>query len=249
MTNLVVDIGNSFIKIAVFDQDDIVFSDHSTTLKEEKLHQIKEEFKVKNLIISSVKKDIAFDESDLKKHFNYIRFDCFTPTPVKNKYKSPETLGLDRLAAVVGAKHIFPSQQVLVIDAGTCITYDTINEEGEYYGGSISPGIKMRFEAMHQFTSKLPLVNFEENFDKAFGDNSKDAISSGAINGVLFEVEGFIYQQVKKHPQSKIILCGGDSAFFDSRFKSSIFAHLILHEPNLVLIGLNTVFNYQHDHK
>ena len=249
MTNLVVDIGNSFTKIAVFDQDHIVFSDHLSTLDQVKLHQIKEDFKVKNLIISSVKKEIAFDEADLKKHFNYIRFDYLTSTPVKNKYKSPETLGLDRLAAVIGAKHIFKAQQVLIIDAGTCITYDAINDAGEYYGGSISPGIKMRFEAMHHFTSKLPLVNFDQSFNKAFGDNSKDSISSGAVNGILFEAEGFIHQQLKKHPQSKIILCGGDSAFFDSRFKSSIFAHLILHEPNLVLIGLNTVFNYQHDHK
>jgi len=249
MTNLVVDIGNFLTKIAVFNQDNIIFSDQLSTLNQEELIQIKENYQVENLILSSVKQEIAIDEEALKHEFNYIRFNSFTATPVVNKYASPETLGLDRLAAVIGAKYLFPSQPILVIDAGTCITYDTLNELGEYHGGSISPGIHMRFEAMHHFTSKLPLVAFDKNFNKTYGDNSKDAISSGALNGVLYEAEGFITAQLKLHPETKIILCGGDAAFFVSRFKNSIFAHLILHEPNLVLIGLNTVVNYQHDHK
>ncbi len=249
MTNLVVDIGNSSIKIAVFHQDTLIFSELLSTLNQENLYQLKETHQVENLIISSVKKEIIFDEEALKERFKYIRFNGFTNTTIINKYTSPATLGLDRLAAVVGAKHLFPLQHVLVIDAGTCITFDTLNENGEYFGGSISPGINMRFEAMHHFTSKLPLVAFDANFSKKFGDNSNDAISSGALNGVLYEVEGFILAQLNLYPQTKIILCGGDSGFFDSRFKNSIFAHLILHEPNLVLIGLNTVVNYQHDHK
>ncbi|MDA9554691.1 type III pantothenate kinase [Pelobium sp.] len=248
MTNLVVDIGNSFVKIAVFNQDKKVFSDQLSTLKLELLLQLKSAYNVQHLIISSVREGIIVDEEEVKQHFGYIRFNQSTPTPLQNKYQSPQTLGLDRLAAVVGAQKLFPAQNVFVIDAGTCITYDAVNEKGEYFGGSISPGIKMRFEAMHQFTSKLPLVNFDKDFNKTYGANSKEAISSGAINGVLFEVEGFIQQQLKTNPKTKIILCGGDSAFFDSRFKNSIFAHLISHEPDLVLIGLNTVINYQHDH-
>lgn len=249
MTNLVVDIGNYLTKIAVFKQDNIVFSDQRSALSLEDLFQIKEKYEVENLIISSVKQEITINEEALKQQFNYTRFNSFTVTPVVNKYLSPKTLGLDRLAAVIGANYLFPTQPVLVLDAGTCITYDTLDELGEYHGGSISPGIHMRFEAMHHFTSKLPLVAFDQDFKKTYGDNSKDAISSGALNGVLYEAEGFITGQLKSHPKTKLIFCGGDAAFFVSRFKNSIFAHLILHEPNLVLIGLNTVVNYQHDLK
>jgi type III pantothenate kinase len=249
MTNLVIDVGNTFIKVAVFNQDKIIFSDQSSALSQNTIYQIKEKYQPQNLIISSVRENLGMDIKALESDFNYIIFNQSISTPIQNNYQSKATLGLDRLAAVVGAQHLYPKQHVLVIDAGTCITYDVVNDKGEYYGGSISAGIEMRFTAMHQFTSKLPLVNFDENFDENYGSNTPNAIRSGVINGVVFEVEGFINQQLGQHPKTKIILCGGNSAFFDSRFKNSIFAHLILHEPNLVLIGLNTVVNYQHDHK
>lgn len=249
MTNLVIDIGNTLTKVAVFNQDKIVFYDQSSALSQNIIYQIKEKYQPQNLILSSVKEVLDLNMKALKNDFNYIRFDQFSSTPIQNNYKSKATLGLDRLAAIIGAQHIYPKQNVLVIDAGTCLTYDVINDNGEYYGGSISAGIEMRFKAIHQFTSKLPLVIFDENFDENYGSDTSNAMSSGVINGVLFEVKGFIEQQLKKNPGTKIILCGGNSMFFDSRFKNSIFAHLILHEPNLVLIGLNTVVNYQHDHK
>ncbi len=249
MINLVVDIGNSSTKIAVFNQDERIFSDQSPVLAIDSILQLKERYGVENLIICSVKEDIFLDEAHLKRDFNYIRFGRTTAIPINNKYQSPETLGLDRLAAVIGAYHLFPEQQIMVLDAGTCITYDVLNEKAEYHGGSISPGIKMRFEAMYHFTAKLPLVQFSGNYHATYGENSEDAIKSGAINGVSYEAEGFINSQLKSNPNTKIILCGGDAAFFDTRFKNSIFAHLILHEPHLVLIGLNTVVNHQHDIK
>lgn len=249
MTNLVIDIGNTLTKVAVFNQDEIIFSDQSSGLSQNIVYQIKEKHQPQNLIISTVREDLELNVEALKNDFNYIRFDQQSETPIKNYYKSKATLGLDRLAAVIGAQKIYPNQSVLVIDAGTCITYDVINDKGEYYGGSISAGIEMRFKAMHQFTSKLPLVVFDESFEESFGSDTPSAIGSGVINGVVYEVEGFINQQLKTNPNTKIILCGGNSAFFESRFKNSIFAHLILHEPNLVLIGLNTVVNYQHDLK
>ena len=249
MANLVIDIGNTFIKVAVFNQDKIIFSDQSSALSQSIIYQIKEKHHPQNLIISSVKEDLDLNIEELKKDFNYIRFDQFSLTPIQNNYKSKATLGLDRLAATIGAQHLYPNQNVMVIDAGTCITYDVINDKGEYNGGSISAGLEMRFKALHQFTSKLPLISFDKSFNENYGSNTPNSISSGVINGVLFEVEGFIQQQLKYSQNTKIILCGGNSAFFDSRFKNSIFAHLILHEPNLVLIGLNTVVNYHHDHK
>lgn len=249
MINLVVDIGNSATKIAVFSENEILFTDKSSDYSVSDFQQLKEKFQVNNLMISSVKKDISLDEDILKQDFNYIRFSHTSALPIRNDYQSPNTLGLDRLAAVIGAYQLFPNQAVLVIDAGTCITYENLDENGTYLGGSISPGLKMRLDAMHHFTSKLPQVNFEEDFNKDFGKNTQEAMLSGVLNGIAYEAEGFIKQQLKEKEGLKIILCGGDAAFFDSRFKNSIFAHSILHEPNLVLIGLNTVVNYQHDIK
>ena len=249
MINLTVDIGNSAIKIAVFENNDLIFTENLSSINQAYLYQIQHKYKVSSLIISSVKKEIDFDEEELSKHFNYTRLSSNTAIPIKNEYKSKETLGLDRLAAVIGSHQRFPCNNVLIIDAGTCITYDFKDKKGTYFGGSISPGIQMRFDAMHHFTSKLPLVKFDENFGKTYGETSEEAINSGVTNGILYEAKGFIETQLALEPDTKIILCGGNASFFDSRFKNSIFAHLVLHEPNLVLIGLNTIVNYQHDHK
>jgi type III pantothenate kinase len=249
MINLVVDIGNSATKIAIFDQDNIILSDKTVDYYDNDFQKLKEKYQIENLIISSVKKDIGLDEEFLKSNFNYIKFNYSVLTPIDNQYESPKTLGLDRLAAVIGANKIYPNKKVLVIDAGTCITYDVISEKAVYYGGSISPGINMRFEAMHHFTSKLPLVNFDSDYKGAYGKNTNEAMLSGVINGLIHELEGFMKQELNQNKGTRIILCGGHAAFFDSRFKNSIFAHLILYEPNLVLIGLNTVVNYQHDFK
>jgi type III pantothenate kinase len=246
MPNLVIDAGNSTVKLAVFKQDEIIFSTTEETINQESIEAITNQYQCKNIILSSVRDGLAINEAELALNFNYHRFSNHSIIPIKNNYLSPKTLGLDRLAAVIGANQIYKNKDVLVIDAGTCITYDMIGEEGIYYGGSISAGINMRFKAMHQFTSKLPLVPFDKSFDKSFGQNSSEAILSGVLNGVWFEAKGFL--EAHQTNNFKVILCGGDAPFFDTRFKNSIFAHLILHEPNLVLIGLNTVVKYQHDH-
>lgn len=249
MPNLVIDIGNSFTKLAVFDQNEIVYSYTAPAITTDFVSQLIKSKKINNGIVSSVKAELGFDEAVIASQINYIKFDKHTKIPIKNKYQTPESLGLDRLAVVIAANYLYPEQAVLVIDAGTCITYDSVDAAANYYGGSISPGIKMRFDAMHHFTSKLPQLSFDPNFEGDFGRNSKEAISSGAINGCLYEAEGFIKTFLNTYKHGKIILSGGDSAFFDTKFKNSIFANLILHEPNLVLIGLNTVVNYQHDLK
>jgi type III pantothenate kinase len=249
MPNLVIDIGNSSVKLAVFDANNIVYTHSLQAITTDFVAQLISTKSVNHLIVSSVKGDFGFNEEIISSKVNYIQFNAQTKVPINNRYQTPETLGLDRLAGVIGANYLYPNQAVLTIDAGTCITYDSITANGEYYGGSISPGIKMRFDAMHHFTSKLPLVNFDGKFNETFGTNSKTAISSGAINGSVYEAEGFIKVFLNSNPTGKVILSGGDSAFFDTKFKNSIFANLILHEPNLVLIGLNTVVNYQHDLK
>lgn len=249
MADLVIDIGNSLVKLAVFEGDHLVLNQTTPAITSDFLIELIQSKKIENLIVSSVKNDLGFNEDVIAQKVNYIKFNSTTKIPVKNKYQSPDTLGLDRLAGIVGANFLFPKQAVLVIDAGTCITYDSINAEAEYFGGSISPGIKMRFDAMHHFTSKLPQLSFDGNFSESYGKTTAEAISSGAINGSIYEVTGFINAFLDVHKAGKIILCGGVSSFFDTKFKNSIFANLILHEPNLVLIGLHTVVNYQHDLK
>ena len=245
MPNLVIDAGNSAVKLAVFNEDEIVYSVTEESIHQQNIVDIANMHQCKNIILSSVRESLNIKEAELSQNFNYHRFSSDSIIPINNYYKSPQTLGLDRLAAVIGANQIFKNQNVLVIDAGTCITYDMIDEDGNYYGGSIAAGINMRFKAMHQFTSKLPLVQFDKNFEENYGNNSSDAIQSGVLNGVWFEAKGFL--ETHQTNNYKVILCGGDATFFDTRFKNSIFAHLILHEPNLVLIGLNTVVKYQHD--
>ncbi len=251
MTNLVIDIGNTFAKISVFINDSIVFVSQEKEVNNQSVSGIIHQYKVQNVIISSVKKqdNLFFNHfKDLK----IFHFNNQLPIPIKNGYATPATLGADRLAGVIGAKKIFPDNAVLVIDAGTCITYDFIDEAGLYAGGSISPGLNMRFKAMHHFTGKLPEIAVNEavnTFENVYGINTQESLISGVVNGLLFEAEGFISKYNHQQSNLRVILCGGDSTFFDTRLKNSIFAHQILLEPNLVMIGLNTVVNYQHDKK
>jgi type III pantothenate kinase len=156
------------------------------------------------------------------------------PLPITIQYDTPHTLGVDRIAGACGAKQLFPDVHTLVIDAGTCVTYDFTDSQGIYYGGGISPGLRMRFEALHTFTAKLPLV--EPGQAPLIGTNTETSIQSGVVNGMLAEMDGIIRQYQEKYPLLQVILCGGDGSFFENRLKASIFA-----SPDLVLIGLNSV--------
>lgn len=252
MTNLIVDIGNTLTKAAVFKNDASVFVMQQEFFSDKDFICLIKEYQVKNVIVSSVREYSHEVNINELRGINFYRFNHTLPIPVVNQYESPETLGADRLAGVIGAKKIFPDDEVLVIDAGTCITYDYINRENHYYGGSISPGLNMRLKAMHHFTQKLPEIPLEPSvlaFKSFYGKNTREALISGSVNGLLFEIEGYIHKYSSQNTKLKIILCGGDAAFFDTRLKNSIFANQILLEPNLVMIGLNTVVNYQHDKK
>ncbi|MGL4492132.1 MAG: type III pantothenate kinase, partial [Tannerellaceae bacterium] len=153
-------------------------------------------------------------------------------------YKTPNTLGRDRLAAVVGAHSIKPGHNLLVIDAGTAITYEFLNAEGCYMGGNISPGMKTRFKALNYYTQKLPLLN-EDGDTPDLGDSTETAIRSGVVNGVVFEIDGYINSLRSKYSDLFVFLTGGHSFYFERRLKNSIFADI-----NLVLIGLNTILDY-----
>ena len=240
MAHLVIDIGNSRTKLAVFQGVSLLVSEKVQKLDINILDQYLKNSEITHSIISSVNDEITVLEDFLKEKTKYIRFSALLQTGIKNKYKSPATLGLDRLAGILGAKSLFPDRNCLVIDAGTCITYDAIDKDGIYEGGSISPGLKMRLKAMHNFTGRLPEVELID-YEDWQGYDTKSAMLSGVVNGGIEEVKGFIEIYNSKYSELQVLLCGGDSIFFDYRLKNSIFAHALKTEPNLVLIGLNEV--------
>ena len=234
---LVIDIGNTNIKLALFDDKRAIkFSNiYNCNLKE--IQAFVDKVVVKSSIISSVR-DLNSDILRIASYFNAIIFSYETPVPIINNYKSPDTLGNDRLAAVVGAAFLYPEKDILVFDAGTCLTIDFINFKNEYIGGRISPGIQMRFKALNTFTDKLPLIYKEKN-SNIIGKDTNSSIISGVQMGILAEVELIISEYKLQNPDIICIVTGGDCFFFEKALKNSIFAN-----PNLVLIGLNEILDY-----
>ncbi len=235
---LILDFGNTFRKIALFKGKDIVDQSLLDEFSNSHIEKFIGDRKVSSSIISSVINYPKSLKTFLQNKYNLIELDAKTHVPVINKYIRPETLGKDRLAAIVGAYSLFPKKNVLVIDAGTCITYDILNSDNEYLGGSISPGIEMRFKSLHNFTDKLPLLELK-NFAKLIGDDTETSILSGVINGVLAETSGIIKKYNEIYNDLNIILCGGDCNFFDKTLKNSIFA-----VPKIVLLGLNEILDF-----
>ncbi len=243
--NLIADIGNSFTKLAVFNDNFIiekrVFENENDKNIQEKIALIKLKYPgLERVILSTVKNTDEELQKLIKKLFrNYIFFNDKTPVPIKNLYKTPETLGKDRLAGVIAANNIFPKSNVLVFDAGTALTVDFINDKSEYLGGSIAPGLKMRFKALNKFTDKLPEADTESDFENIYGNDTINAIRSGVQNGIIYEIEGHINKFSKEYSDLKVTFTGGDTFFFERKIKKQIFA-----EPNLILIGLNIILKY-----
>jgi type III pantothenate kinase len=234
--NLVVDYGNSAAKVGIFDHQNLL--EKLVLRSPEELRSYLTQSTATNVLVSSVKEDadeILSWTTQAKKKF---KLDHQLPLPIANRYKTPNTLGVDRLAGVCGAQQLFPFQHCLVIDAGTCITYDFIDKDGNFLGGGISPGLAMRFKAVHTFTAKLPLISAKADVP-LIGDSTETCIQSGVINGMVEEITGIIDRYRKKYEGLRVILCGGDSLFFENQLKASIFA-----SPELVLVGLNSILNY-----
>ena len=231
--NLVVDYGNSSAKVGIFDHHKLVRKEVFT--EPFQLQNFLENFSAVSCIISSVTKDPGEVSSWATQAKRKFILNPQLPLPVKIKYVTPSTLGVDRIAGVCGANHMFPKTNTLVIDAGTCITYDFLDTDGNFRGGGISPGLMMRFHAVHNFTAQLPLVPLVEA-PPLIGDSTESCIQSGIINGLIEELNGIISLYKQEFDGLAVILSGGDARFFENKLKGSIFA-----VPELVLSGLNSI--------
>ena len=236
--NLAIDIGNTQTKYGVFEDKDLQF----VTTNAEIILELIQHQEISKAILSKVGGKDLVETALFKMESPLVILKHQTPLPILNKYKTPETLGADRLAAAVGANALFPNQNILSIDAGTCITYDYLNSNNEYEGGGIAPGINMRLEALNHYTQKLPLItlyNKEENIQKLpalIGQTTEGSILSGVLNGIVTEVSGTIDLYSARFGDLKVIVTGGDAHFLVSNLKMEIFAR-----PALVLEGLNRI--------
>ncbi len=237
---LIIDIGNSCAKLAVFKDKELieVFRDSNQSL--DSLPLIQQKYPISHgLIASVVTLSPAIREQLNALNFNIVYFTGETPTPLINLYKTPHTLGSDRLAAAVGAYDRSPGKDLLIIDAGTALTYEFVNAKGEYIGGNISPGLQMRIKSLNQFTSKLPLVSATGAMPPLFGYDTETAIRAGVIKGMEMEMSGYIMFLKNKYPELLVFLTGGDTFSFDTNLKSIIFA-----DSFLVLKGLNRILDH-----
>ncbi len=235
--NLIIDIGNTFIKLAIYNDDKLLFLERYKKVRVSDINDIRKKYPFQKAILSSVRRSHPYFIQHLQKNYHLTILSHKTKVPVKMVYKTPKTLGLDRLAAVVGALAAYPNKKILVIDIGTCMTYDYVDDKKIYHGGNISPGIELRLHAMHDYTSSLPLVKRKKHED-LLGKSTRHAIQNGAVWGVKLEIEAFIKILTKKHGRLMVILTGGDAIYFGDWLESKIFVN-----PNLVLDGLNHLLN------
>lgn len=231
--NIVIDDGNTRAKVGTFGVDGIL-SVHSFDA-DKSLREFLASAKIEHALVSSVKGRSAEILSWIASSRMKISLNSETSLPFLISYKTPTTLGVDRIAAAAGAIDLYPGRNCLVIDAGTCITYEFISNKAGYMGGGISPGVRMRFEAMHKLTARLPLASPVEN-PPLIGRSTEECLQSGVVNGVAEEIRGIISRYQSEATDLQVILCGGDSGLFENIDKRSIFV-----APNLVLLGLRAI--------
>lgn len=240
--NICIDQGNSRTKVALFNAEGKVVKNFVyksfTSSDVERLFKL---YPITDSIISSVvnlESSVVNTLNRLSQRF--VLFDHETPVPIINDYDSPATLGHDRLAAAVGASYLLPNENLLIIDAGSAITYDFLTEDGHYVGGNIAPGIKMRFTSLRQMTKKLPQVEAEENeLIPLFGKNTRDAIAAGVIRGIVFEVKGYMRTVGEQVERFQTVITGGNAPYIINNVQTPL-----RHERQLVLIGLNRILEY-----
>lgn len=234
--NLIIDVGNTRIKTAVFIETELIHSESFTQEKFlTKMYEIIKIYNCKNGILAAVRDMQKSQLEKLHTLINLIELNGSTEIPFINLYATPKTLGADRMALAAAAVRNFPNKDVLIIDAGTCITYDFLDSEGCYHGGAISPGIKMRYKSLHAFTENLPLLE-PESTHPLIGNSTETSMHSGVMNGVINEIDTIIEQYRKKNKDLTVVLTGGDVNFLSNKLKNGIFAN-----PNFLMEGLNAI--------
>lgn len=239
--NLTIDIGNTLTKLSVIDNTNVL---HSETVPEIDQAMLGNLLTLYPSLSRAIWVSVREKQHSAWLEFLQGRLTCVLelthrlPLPIRITYKTPETMGMDRVAAVCGAHRLYPGKDVLVIDAGTAITYEFLSRKGEYLGGNISPGIAMRFRALHEFTARLPLVKESSSYSPA-GKSTEEAIASGVLRGILAEVNEYVSTFYKNNPNGVVILTGGDAIFFGKKLKSTIFVN-----PNLIHVGLEAILDY-----
>lgn len=237
---LVLDIGNTLGKLVVYDQEDEVFK---TQFELGEMHATLIELflnfpEITQAILCSVVSIEPQIQLFLKEKTILLKVNSQLKLPFENRYETPETLGADRIGLVAAAVFKYPGKNCLVVDAGSCVTYDFISSDGIYRGGAISPGLQMRFKAMHEHANKLPFVTLKEEFI-AIGANTQNSILAGAVNGLVFEIEGWQSSLERTYEDLTLILTGGDAQFLSKRLKNTIFAH-----SNFLVQGLRQLLDY-----
>lgn len=241
MYNLVIDIGNTSIKVAIYKGEEFVLMQVMEDWDEKEFNSITKGYFIKHVLIS----DVRYQQ---KPYLPFLteKFTCFfadndLKMPLINRYKTPETLGFDRLAQCVGARKYYSTGNLLVISCGTCITYNFVNDQNEFIGGGISPGVEVRFKSLHDNTGNLPLIEINESFDvfELVGRNTEESIVSGVLHGIRSEIDGIVDSYQENYDKLTCIITGGNWSYFAYSLKNKIFAH-----PNLVLFGLNSILLY-----
>lgn len=235
--NIAVDIGNTRIKSGEFDGNQLVKVEQWDSLIQ--LHAIKKEETEKWIFCSVRGNQYEIDQVFQDEHYLYLNHK--TPIPIRLDYKTPETLGMDRVAALVGAQSLFPEKNLLVIDVGTCNTYDVLSSAGVFKGGVIAPGFRMRMRSMSHYTKGLPDITaeWEDIGGELLGQSTRECLKSGSYYASIMEIEGFIDHFSKELQDLTILLTGGDATYFESKLKGPIFAG-----SNLVLRGLNRIMHF-----
>jgi type III pantothenate kinase len=236
--NLIIDQGNSAAKAALFDENALVKVFHTEALTGAFLSDVVQRFQPRSCILCSVKNEPPKSYKALEALPSFYRLSHRLPLPLTIDYRTPQTLGMDRIAAAAGAAAQLPATDLLIIDIGTAITIDYVSADGIYHGGNISPGIELRFKALHQFTDRLPLIR-EEGDLPPLGYDTDTAIRSGVIQGIVRELDSYLAEYKKKQPVSAF-LTGGHAFYFERKLKNPTFA-----DENLVLKGLNEILKHQ----
>ena len=238
--NLCIDWGNTNVKAAIFDNDvlqkQFVFAEDVAL---EKVSGMIDAYQpVKAILCSVVHRSDELEQLVKSKIKSAIKLDSNTRLPINNAYLSGDTLGPDRIALACGAHATFPQNNNLVVSLGTCITYNLMQKNKTFRGGAISPGLLMRLKAMHTFTDKLPEIGLDGEL-LLLGYDTPSCMRSGAVFGMVAEIEGMTKEFENQYPDFNAILTGGDAPYFASKIKSKIFA-----DPDLLLKGLNLILNY-----